>query len=93
LPILIEQQRAQLRPELLEVIENGKSGLSLNDIVGCPLDCGFSVRHPFDNCGMKVALCMDEQRTRCRRPVPVAALKAWQRVEIDRCTATVLTPS
>jgi hypothetical protein len=26
-------------------------------------------------------------------PVPVAALKAWQRVEIDRCTATVLTPS
>jgi hypothetical protein len=54
LPILTEQQRAQLWPELLEVIENGKSGLSLNDIVGCPLDCGFCVRYLFDNCGMKV---------------------------------------
>jgi hypothetical protein len=48
------QQRAQLWPELLEVIENGKSGLSLNDIVACPLDCGFCVRHLFDNCGMMV---------------------------------------
>ena len=63
LPILTEQQRAGLRPELLEVIENRKSGLSLNHVVGCPLDCGYCVRHLFDNFAMKVprALMSDEQ--------------------------------
>ncbi|MGH4019757.1 MAG: radical SAM protein [Pseudonocardiaceae bacterium] len=62
LPILTEQQRARLRPELLEVIENRKSGLSLNHVVGCPLDCGYCVRHLFDNFTMKVprALMSDE---------------------------------
>ena len=63
LPILTEQQRAALRPELLEVIENRKSGLSLNHVIGCPLDCGYCVRHLFDNFAMKVprALMSDEQ--------------------------------
>lgn len=63
LPILTERQRAALRPELLEVIENRKSGLSLNHVVGCPLDCGYCVRHLFDNFAMKVprALMSDEQ--------------------------------
>ncbi|CAM3758755.1 radical SAM protein [Kibdelosporangium persicum] len=63
LPILTEQQRAGLRPELLEVIENRKSGLSLNHVIGCPLDCGYCVRHLFDNFAMKVprALMSDEQ--------------------------------
>jgi DNA repair photolyase len=63
LPILTEQQRTALRPDLLEVIENRKSGLSLNHVVGCPLDCGYCVRHLFDNFAMKVprALMSDEQ--------------------------------
>lgn len=63
LPILTERQRAALRPELREVIENRKSGLSLNHVVGCPLDCGYCVRHLFDNFAMKVprALMSDEQ--------------------------------
>jgi DNA repair photolyase len=63
LPILTEQQRARLRPELLEVIENRKSGLSLNHVVGCPLDCGYCVRHLFDNFTMKVprALMSDKE--------------------------------
>src|SRR5207249_1147538 len=52
LPILTERQRTGLRPELLEVIENRKSGLSLNHVVGCPLDCGYCVRHLFDNFAM-----------------------------------------
>ncbi|XVS62080.1 hypothetical protein ACQPYE_27935 [Actinosynnema sp. CA-299493] len=47
-------ERARLRPELLEVVEYRKSGLSLNWIIGCPLDCGYCVRHLFDNYGMKV---------------------------------------
>jgi DNA repair photolyase len=53
-PLLIEAQRASVRPELLDVIEYRKSGLSLNWIIGCPLDCGYCVRHLFDNFEMKV---------------------------------------
>lgn len=51
------------RPELREVVEYRKSGLSLNWVVGCPLDCGYCVRHLFGNFGMKVprALTTDEQ--------------------------------
>ncbi|GAA3041144.1 radical SAM protein [Actinokineospora globicatena] len=62
LPILNDEQRTGLRPELLEVVENRKSGLSLNHVVGCPLDCGYCVRHLFDNFTMKVprALMSDE---------------------------------
>lgn len=38
---------------LQNVVEYRKSGLSLNHIVGCPLDCGYCVRHLFDNFDMK----------------------------------------
>jgi hypothetical protein len=54
LPILAVLQRDSLRPELKEVIEYRKSGLSVNHVVGCPLDCGYCVRHLFDNFEMKV---------------------------------------
>lgn len=54
LPLLNDAQRATVRPELLDVIEYRKSGLSVNWIVGCPLDCGYCVRHLFDNFGMKI---------------------------------------
>lgn len=47
------EQRAAMRPELLDVVEYRKSGLSLNHIVGCPLDCGYCVRHLFGNFAMK----------------------------------------
>ncbi|WP_254205294.1 radical SAM protein [Nocardia alni] len=62
-PLLDTAQRAGMRPELLDVIEYRKSGLSVNWIVGCPLDCGYCVRHLFDNFEMKVprALMDDEQ--------------------------------
>ncbi|WP_033442429.1 hypothetical protein [Saccharothrix sp. NRRL B-16314] len=52
--LLDEAERVRLRPELVEVVEYRKSGLSLNWIVGCPLDCGYCVRHLFGNFGMKV---------------------------------------
>ncbi|WP_228787870.1 hypothetical protein [Nocardia terpenica] len=63
IPLLDEEQRSVMQPELLDVIEYRKSGLSLNWIVGCPLDCGYCVRHLFDNFEMKVprALMRDEQ--------------------------------
>jgi DNA repair photolyase len=54
LPLLTDAQRVPMRKELLDVIEYRKSGLSVNWIVGCPLDCGYCVRHLFDNFEMKV---------------------------------------
>ncbi|WP_247197177.1 hypothetical protein [Streptomyces sp. GESEQ-35] len=53
LPILTAEQISELKPELADVIEYRKSGLSVNHIVGCPLECGYCVRHLFDNFGMK----------------------------------------
>ena len=53
LPILSTSQVAEMKPALADVIEYRKSGLSLNWIVGCPLDCGYCVRHLFDNFEMK----------------------------------------
>ncbi|WP_228044739.1 radical SAM protein [Streptomyces ferrugineus] len=53
LPLLTPAQIAELKPELADVIEYRKSGLSVNHIVGCPLECGYCVRHLFDNFGMK----------------------------------------
>lgn len=62
LPILTSKQRVAVLPELLEPIEYRKSGLSLNHIIGCPLDCAYCVRHLFNNFEMKVpsALMSDE---------------------------------
>ncbi|MEU5696729.1 radical SAM protein [Actinosynnema sp. NPDC020468] len=54
LRLLDPAERPGVLPELLEVVEHRKSGLSLNWIVGCPLDCGYCVRHLFGNFGMKV---------------------------------------
>ncbi|MFJ3310739.1 radical SAM protein [Streptomyces sp. NPDC086549] len=53
LPLLSPAQIADLQPQLADVVEYRKSGLSLNDIVGCPLECGYCVRHLFDNFQMK----------------------------------------
>ncbi|MDI5974056.1 radical SAM protein [Streptomyces sp. SL13] len=63
LPLLTEGQITQLKPELAEVIEYRKSGLSLNHVIGCPLDCGYCVRHLFDNFELKTprALMSDEK--------------------------------
>ena len=44
---------ADLNQALLDVVEHRKSGLSLNHVVGCPLDCGYCVRHLFGNYEMK----------------------------------------
>src|SRR4051812_7236845 len=38
---------AQLPPRAREVIEYRKSGLSLNHIQGCPLDCAYCIRHTY----------------------------------------------
>lgn len=38
---------------LAAVVEYRKSGLSLNHVIGCPLDCAYCVRHLFGNFDMK----------------------------------------
>lgn len=62
LPLLTDTQKAGLKPGLADPIEYRKSGLSLNHVVGCPLECGYCVRHLFDNFGMKTprALMSDD---------------------------------
>src|SRR3954465_2837779 len=56
-------ERAAVDPALLDVVENRKSGLSLNWIVGCPLDCGYCVRHLFGNFAMKVPRALADDAT------------------------------
>ena len=62
LPLLTEDQISSLKPDLAQVIEYRKSGLSLNHVIGCPLDCGYCVRHLFDNFALKTprALMSDQ---------------------------------
>ena len=38
-------QKAALDPYMAQIVTYRKSGLSLNHIIGCPLDCGYCVRH------------------------------------------------
>jgi DNA repair photolyase len=44
---------ADLPVSLKQVVDYRKSGLSLNHVIGCPLDCGYCVRHLFANYDMK----------------------------------------
>ncbi len=55
--------KSELNPALLDPVEYRKSGLSLNHIVGCPLDCSYCVRHLFSNFEMKqpTALMSDDE--------------------------------
>ncbi|MFD8117814.1 radical SAM protein [Streptomyces microflavus] len=63
LPILTTDQISGMKPDLADVIEYRKSGLSLNWVIGCPLDCGYCIRHTFANFEMKVPrrLMSDEE--------------------------------
>ncbi|MBX9685876.1 MAG: hypothetical protein K2X27_04185 [Candidatus Obscuribacterales bacterium] len=63
LSILTQAEQELLSPDLTNPIEYRKSGLSLNHIIGCPLDCSYCVRHIFNNYEMKAprALLTDEE--------------------------------
>jgi DNA repair photolyase len=62
LPLLTAEQVAGLRPDLADVVEYRKSGLSLNHVVGCPLECAYCVRHLYANFAMKTPrLVMSDQ--------------------------------
>lgn len=63
LKLIKEEERKSLNPLLLDIVAYRKSGLSLNHIIGCSLDCVYCVRHFFDNFEMKEPqmLCTDEE--------------------------------
>jgi DNA repair photolyase len=46
-PILTKDQIDRLPARAREVVEYRKSGLSLNHIQGCPLDCAYCIRHTY----------------------------------------------
>jgi DNA repair photolyase len=56
-------QQAALDPYMALIVGYRKSGLSLNHIIGCPLDCGYCVRHFWGNFEVKTPhlLCSDSE--------------------------------
>ena len=46
-PLLDREQTGRLPARAREVVEYRKSGLSLNHIQGCPLDCAYCIRHTY----------------------------------------------
>lgn len=54
LQLMSEAEQARLDPYIAQIIGNRKSGLSLNHIVGCTLDCAYCVRHFWGNFDMKI---------------------------------------
>jgi DNA repair photolyase len=46
-PLLTREQIDRLPDRAREVVEYRKSGLSLNHIQGCPLDCAYCIRHTY----------------------------------------------
>lgn len=63
LKLVTEDEKKNFAPHLLEIISYRKSGLSLNHIIGCSLDCAYCVRHFFDNFDMKIPemICTDDE--------------------------------
>jgi DNA repair photolyase len=63
LRVLSAAELAGLPPRLRDVVEYRKSGLSLNHVAGCPLECAYCIRHEYGAFGMKVPrlLMSDEE--------------------------------
>jgi hypothetical protein len=57
LPVLSDDAKAKLDPYMALIVGYRKSGLSLNHIIGCPLDCGYCVRHFWGNYDVKIPTC------------------------------------
>lgn len=46
-------EQTGLDPYMAQIVTYRKSGLSLNHVIGCPLDCGYCVRHFWGNFEVK----------------------------------------
>jgi len=51
LRLLTDAEHATLPARLREVVEYRKSGLSLNHVAGCPLECAYCIRHEYGGFG------------------------------------------
>lgn len=54
LRLMPAEQQADLDPYMAQIVTYRKSGLSLNHIIGCPLNCGYCVRHFWGNFEVKI---------------------------------------
>jgi len=65
LPLMPAEMQAALDPYMAMIVGYRKSGLSLNAIIGCPLDCGYCVRHFWGSFDIKTPhlLCPTSQAT------------------------------
>jgi DNA repair photolyase len=54
LRLMPAEHQADLDPYMAQIVTYRKSGLSLNHVIGCPLDCGYCVRHFWGNFEVKV---------------------------------------
>lgn len=61
--IMSAEQKTKLPAYMQRFIDYRKSGLSLNHVIGCSLDCGYCVRHFWGNFDMKIPqlLCSNEE--------------------------------
>jgi len=61
--IIDSTQLQSANPNLVYPVGYRKSGLSLNHIIGCPLDCSYCVRHLYGNFDQRTpqALMSDEE--------------------------------
>lgn len=66
LKVLGSEEVFNLKPTLADPFEPRKSGLSINHVVGCPINCAYCVRHKDGNYEMKTphALFSDEEIVR-----------------------------
>jgi DNA repair photolyase len=63
---LSPNEQLDITDSLSDVVHYRKSGLSLNHIIGCPLDCAYCIRHGDGNWDMKIphALMSDDDAVR-----------------------------
>jgi DNA repair photolyase len=63
---MAQSEIATINPQLQQIVDYRKSGLSLNHIIGCPLDCTYCVRHFWGNFEMKTPqmIVSDEEAVR-----------------------------
>lgn len=59
---LSEEERGLVSEYALRIVDYRRTGISLNHIIGCPMDCAYCVRHFWGNFDMKQPhmLCSDE---------------------------------
>lgn len=63
LRLLAPEETEKMNPYMSEYLSYRKSGLSLNHIIGCPINCGYCVRHFWGNFDDKTPnmLCRDDE--------------------------------